>query len=50
MNHNHAEFDHDPGRRKFLATTAMAGAVLGIAPLTLMGSSHSRKPKKEKRT
>jgi aryl-alcohol dehydrogenase-like predicted oxidoreductase len=46
MNHNDPEFDHDPSRRKFLATTAMAGAVLGIAPLTLMGSSHAQQTQK----
>jgi len=42
MDHHHPEFDHDPSRRKFLATTAMSVAVLGIAPLILMGSSHSQ--------
>ncbi len=40
--------DHDPSRRKFLATTAMAAAVLGIAPLILMGSSHSQQTQKGK--
>jgi aryl-alcohol dehydrogenase-like predicted oxidoreductase len=43
MKHNHPEFDHDPSHRKILATTAMAGAVLGIAPLTLMGSAQPQK-------
>ena len=48
MNHDHSEFDHDPSRRKFLAKTAMAAAVLGIAPLILMGSSHSQQTQKGK--
>src|SRR6478752_495675 len=43
-----AAMDHDPSRRKFLATTAMAAAVLGIAPLILMGSSHSQQTQKGK--
>jgi len=46
MDHNHPELDHDPSRRKFLATTAMAGAILGIAPLILGGTSHSQQPQK----